>query len=320
MSTTLKVDLNHLLNSEGQRKLFHCFREELITGGTIQWRLHEEEMDVVVLSDYDHTTGILIPCSFVHVTSIQNGDQRLVSCECSSYKLIQKAALINSNMEGEGDFFLEDKMTCMHCRFFNECLSELWSSLQADLGGSLLVQKATQSLAVMDRPALLIGDILPQHTTKLSVKGDFLGFVHLSNRDGRFWAKCVEGVCSAMAQNKSKHAKVVSLKKCSGVCSHLKVISENWEALQVQLPELFVEPEGEDEDQDEQGPTGEPEVSNQEDRGVVCEGEGVFDKASGLWNFPSFSVSKPREMNDPELVEYVYASSFVYYGHRNPFK
>ena len=311
------VDLNSLLNvSSGKRKLFACFSEELVTGGVIQWRLHYEERDIVVLSDYDPTTGTMIPGSFVHVLSTKeySGDgSSLIKCNCASYNLIQKAALYHCNLQtGERDF-LEEDMTCMHCRFFKENLSDLWASLgQQGKGHSLLSEKATSSFAVMDKEVLVVGDVLPHGTTKFSVKGgDSFGFVHLTLRGTSFWAKCMEGICSAQAQNKSKHARVFSLRGGGKVCDHLTVISQNWEVLQQEVPELFFEDDDVDNDVDVDVDLPLGDAPNTEDRGLQCEGKAVFNNTTGLWSFPSTSEHQPLNMDDPHLVEYVFIVSLV---------
>ena len=64
------VDLNKSFNSANQnRDLYTKFKEHLILDGTIKCRLHTQELDMSVMSDINPTTGLIVPSSFVHVTS-----------------------------------------------------------------------------------------------------------------------------------------------------------------------------------------------------------------------------------------------------------
>ena len=73
------VDLSKSLNSANQnRDLYTKFKEHLVSDGTIKWRLHTQELDMSVLSYINPTTGLIVPSSFVHVTSTSNRGNSLL--------------------------------------------------------------------------------------------------------------------------------------------------------------------------------------------------------------------------------------------------
>ena len=55
-------DLNSQLNCASQQHtLYTKFSEKLVTDGIIKWRQHTNEIDVCIMSDYNPTTGHLLP-------------------------------------------------------------------------------------------------------------------------------------------------------------------------------------------------------------------------------------------------------------------
>lgn len=304
------------LHVAGERKLFSTFREQLVMDGVLQWRLHEEDRDIVVLSDYEPTTGNMVPSSYVHVSSTKGDDGcLLMRCNCSTYSIIQKAALKHSNLAPGDDDVLEQSMTCMHCRFFKEHLTDLWD--QVGDGGerhTLIEKKVFAGILVMDQPVVLIGDALAHGTTKLSVRGDLavFSFLHLNLRQGTCWVRCTSGVCSSQAQNRKKVAKMLSLlKDTTKLCTHLRTLSENFEFVKEKvLPEIFFAEPSQDADADEVNPQGAFVVPNLEDAHLQGQlgqlDDGIISNDSGLWTYPALSSKhKPHQMDDPTLIRYV---------------
>ena len=119
------IDYNTSLNSAKQnRKLYTKFKEQLISDGAIKWRLHERDLDICAMNDINPTTGLLLPNSFVHVTCRkQTNGQNFVTCTCDIYSMIQRAATKNLEILPGQDTVLDNQLTCMHCRFFNENLT-----------------------------------------------------------------------------------------------------------------------------------------------------------------------------------------------------
>ena len=63
-----------------------------MSGGEIQWRLHEDCENVVLMNNYNHTTSHMMPENFVHVTCTTGSNNDIyLSCTCPIYNLIQRA-------------------------------------------------------------------------------------------------------------------------------------------------------------------------------------------------------------------------------------
>ena len=87
-------DITTQLNCANPRHtLYTKFSEKLVMEGVIKWRQHTNEVDVCIMTDYNPTTGHLLPQSFVHVsaTKCENG-QPILRCTCAIYNLIERAA------------------------------------------------------------------------------------------------------------------------------------------------------------------------------------------------------------------------------------
>ena len=78
------------------------------------------------MSDINTTTGLLVPNSYVHVTCTRTytGEQ-VVKCTCDIYNIIKRAATNNVELVPGQEFHLDNKLTCMHCRFYFENLTNV---------------------------------------------------------------------------------------------------------------------------------------------------------------------------------------------------
>ena len=54
--------------ADANRSLYTVFTEQMLTFGEVTWCHHSQMEDVVILSDYDPSTGTLLPSSYSHVT------------------------------------------------------------------------------------------------------------------------------------------------------------------------------------------------------------------------------------------------------------
>ena len=62
------ADMNTELNcANPNHTLYQAFEEQLITEGTIKWRLHDHNKNICLMNDIKGTTGHLMPQSFAHV-------------------------------------------------------------------------------------------------------------------------------------------------------------------------------------------------------------------------------------------------------------
>ena len=306
LSEELGLDLNSELNCQDEgRKLFSKFSEQLANDGLIQWRHHStDDSEVVVLSDYDPSTGIMMPSSFVHVVSSHGEDgELLVKCSCDTYSLIQKALVQKFQLVPGCDTVLDVENTCMHCRFFKEHLMNFWDILGQYTPLSQLHHKIQFCIPDMHAPLLLVGEVYPTGVTKFSVRGEdnLYSIMTIAFRMGECQARCTEGVCLAKTRNKKKIPRKTALDKTPDLCSHLLCLADNLHEVKALFPEFF-NPEAEEEAEAEEPQQPAVDPGNTEDQTLPVQKPGIFDVETGLWNFPSYSQHCPRDMMDPQLV------------------
>ena len=299
------------LNYNSSRKLFTTFSEQLVADGDIQWRDHQDDQDTVVLPDYDPETGEMLPCSFVHVTSFlsETGDL-LMRCTCKIYNLLQKTILHKLPLQPgvDGEDFLAESNTCMHCRFFKSnlrtCVVSIGESDRAGLTLSLLQKKVKQSLPGVNDPVLLLGDVMSHGSTKFSIQGDTdFAIVSISFRLGMCFARCLNGVCSAQARNKKRVPKVIPLDQQHHHCSHLRTLFQHLDFIHSLFPEFFQADEDNDLEEGEEGIAAPAEGENLDD--VVLntkQVKGNFNVDTGLWEYPAVSIFKPSEEDEPTFA------------------
>ena len=126
-------NLTSQLNSANQNHtLYTKFKEQLITDGLIKWRYHDEVKDVCVMTDYSSTTGLLLPQSFVHVTTTKiHNNETVLRCTCDIFNIIKRAGHQETPLWPEDDEVVPDaSLTCLHCCFYRDHLMGLYEKLQ----------------------------------------------------------------------------------------------------------------------------------------------------------------------------------------------
>ena len=281
------------------------FKMQLLTQGTIIWRLHRSahtSLDIVVMSEYSPTTGLLLPCSFVHVVCVTDEDgESLITCNCAIYKLMQGVGL---HVHG-ADAAIDESFSCMHCRFFKEELLECHEMLQSAEEISPAVRMVKSNLDKMNIPVLLLGDVHFLTTTKFSVAGiERHSIVHLTFFHGTSTANCQNGMCSANFRNKKKIPKRIDLceEEMANLCPHLQTLFRNFHLVEELFPpNTFSTTEGE-------GNVGVPlDPVNLEDTNIdppVQQSGDGFDVDSGLWKYQALSTQKPMDEFDSKLIRY----------------
>ena len=146
--------------------MYKRFKEEMVMEGILRWRHHDESLDICVMTDYNPVNGNIVPGSFVHVTKQQN----YISCECDIYKHLRGIAYENQ-VDMHQEIFLDTTMTCMHCRFFEEELSNAIGMIQCENANlPWALNSVNKSLQYMNDPIQLTGSVLIGGTTKFSIK------------------------------------------------------------------------------------------------------------------------------------------------------
>ena len=184
----------------------------------------------------------------------------------------------------------------MHCRFFRQHLGDCYENITS--GSTTLthpLQKIKDSLQFMNDCFQLIGNVLPQATTKFSVKGDEgFSMVHFNFPHGKCYAKCQNSMCAARLSNKKKITKELPLAERSLFCSHLHTVYECLDQVKAYFPMFFEEePTG-----DEANPA---EDVNADDADLEANLKGNFNLETGLWEYKALSQHKPLMMLDPQL-------------------
>lgn len=293
------------------RGIYKDFCEELMCKGLIQLRQHSSQGNVVAMSSYSYTTGRMQPLEFVHTTSSYDDDNKLLlTCTCAMYKQIQGVALKKVTDQDENSV-LDDKFTCMHCRFYRESLHPVEEDILQFNRGSNLVRKVQENLGSLNNPVVLLGQANSKVTTKLSVLGESsCALIHVNfTAAGNCFARCQQGLCQAYFLHRSRMPKVVAMDKIQGdLCPHMKSLFANLEVLHKMFPKHFSEDVT---DEDLEIPRG-PEVGEDSEVDVQAlpfpevqvptVDQLSFNEESGMWESGSYSQHKPRERDDPQIV------------------
>ena len=73
LCSKMQVPVEGIRNSiQTNNTIYNTFSQEVVTNGTIKWRVHSETQDTVLINDYSSSTGLLSLTSFVHVTQKQS--------------------------------------------------------------------------------------------------------------------------------------------------------------------------------------------------------------------------------------------------------
>ena len=141
----------------------------------------------------------------MHVTCTRSytGEQ-VVKFTCDIYNIIKRAATNNVEPVPGQEFDLDNKLTCMHCRFYFENLTNVHDDINYH-NQSKIIQIVKSSFQSMNDPVQLLGNPVHKGTTKYSVKGqNDYSVVNISFPNGKCYAKCQNGMCKARMQNKKK--------------------------------------------------------------------------------------------------------------------
>ena len=237
------LQLDEILNSAlTQHTLYTKFQEDMLTQGTINWRLNdEEEGNICVMNDYRKSTGAFIPNKYVHVKCIKISENDIaLHCSCDMYSYIQMSSHQEVPLWPEDEPYLDQSLTCMHCRFYIDHLVNAYENIcnsTMTLTRSLAIVK--ESLQHMNQPIKLLGNVIGRSTTKFSVKGTNLyPIVHISFYRGKYMSTCLDGVCASLFKRHKKISKRISISNRIECCSHLNTLYDNIEYVKAFSPLL----------------------------------------------------------------------------------
>ena len=251
VSVTARSVFQHLgcqstaeLNSSNKnRTLYNRFKEQLLTEGNIIWRYHDDLEDICAMTDYNSTTGLLLPQSFAHVTAIKLDDgETILKCTCDIYNVIQAVGLQQTPLWPQDEELIPDSsMTCMHCHFFRNHLLGVYEKLQTTNTDLNMIESTVQtSLQFMKNEVVLLGNVIPQGSTKFSVKGkQSYSVLHISFAQNICEVKCTYGMCCANVKNKKKIPKRLPVDQVPFLCEHIKTLTKHIEYVKSLFPEFF---------------------------------------------------------------------------------
>ena len=158
-----------------------------------------------------------------------------------------------------------------------------------------------RSLQFINEPYVLMGNVHSTSTTKFSVKGfedNTYSSVHVTFEYGKCVVTCTHGMCAVQMHNKKKIPKSSKIENFKGLCAHVQTIALHMDSVKSYFPEYF-------ESDVERSHENHPDEENGQDSQLLDDNiEGNFDVETGLWNFPSLTKFKPKDMMDPQLIKY----------------
>ena len=297
------VDINVQLNcANPSRTLCAIFVKQLLTEGSIKWKQHQSNVDICVMNDYNLTTGYLMPQSSVHVSCTNEDGNLFLHCACRIYDIIQRAA----KQESPGEEFVPDSsLTCMHCRFYKDHLNNAYERISSEPQGNLLraLHMVHESLQYMNDPVQLVGSVIDQGTMRFSCQGkESYSLIHMWFYNKICQVKCMDGICAANFKNCKNITRRDPDHEATKMCSHLRTLFSHFGYVKGFFLDYFTD--SIDEIEEEQFVIGAPESDavNNDNANLPRSLTGHFDVASGLWKYPALPSHKPKEMQDPHIV------------------
>ena len=238
------ADLNAFLNkANSEHHIYEVFHEQIISEGEIRWRYHEDGKDIVLMMNYNCTTGYMMPENFVHVTCTRGIDNEIyLQCTCPIYDLIQRAGHHETPLLQEQEAVPNQQLTCMHCRFYSHHLLDMYNKLTTERSGPMshLEAKINTSLQYMNTDVQLAGNVIYSGTTKFLCKSfDSLAIVNITFHNGKCYARCTQGRCSANFRNKHNIDQRDEELECTHICCHLQTLFTNLENFKSFFPDFF---------------------------------------------------------------------------------
>ena len=161
-----------------------------------------------------------------------------------------------------------------------------------------------ESLQYMNDPVQLVGSVIDQGTMRFSCQGkESYTLIHLSFYNKVCQVKCMDGICAANFKNHKNITRRDPDHEATKMCSHLRTLFSHFAYVKGFFSDYFMDTSDEIEEE-EQFIVGVPDSDavNNENANLPRSLTGHFDVASGLWQYPALSTHKPKEMQDPHIV------------------
>ena len=159
------------------------------------------------------------------------------------------------------------------------------------------------SLDEMNNEVQLLGNILPQATTKFSVKGkECYSVINISFPPNICHAKCTNGMCCANLKNKKEIPKHLPVEEVHYLCDHLNIFTKHLHFVKSLFPEFFTHNE-DTTVEDSEVTVQERKELNILDGDQILQLDGNINKNTGLWQYKALSQHMSKKMLDISLIK-----------------
>ena len=217
-----------------------------------------------------------------------------------------RAAKQETPLSPGAEYVPDTTLTCMHCRFYKDHLHNVYERISSEAQGNLprALHMVHESLQYINDPVQLVGSVIDQGTVRFSChRKESYSLIHLSFYNKVCQVKCMDGICAANFKNCKNITRRDPDHEATKMCSHLRTLFSHFAYVKGIFPDYFIDTSDEIEEE-EQFIVGVPysDAVNNEDANLPRSLTGNFDVASGLWKYPALSSHKPKEMQDPHIV------------------
>ena len=226
----------HSYSHESESTPYFRFMLNMIeSGGTLKWRIHASDMDVIAMNGVSLDAGGKFQHNqFIHMFRRVSAGKVTYSCICEMYQVLLRS-----------DPNRQDAM-CVHIKFFTDCVEPIYQTLfssAASLGDTPIYLKVQASLPYLNVGAIRLDNSKNCHRFSV-ISGDMQNAAILTMNNGR--VSCLNGRCIAL---KGRSRKVVNISNASN-CEHLHTLgahSDIWSSL-IQTPEIDDDDDDDDDD------------------------------------------------------------------------
>ena len=247
-----------------------------------------------------------MPKSLVHVSCTNEDGNLFLRCTCRIYDIIQRAAKQETPLSPGQEYVPDTALTCMHCRFYKDHLHNANERISSEAQGNLprSLHMVHEFLQYMNDPVQLVGSVIDQGTTRFSCQGkESYSLIHLSFYNKVCQVKCMDSICAANFKNHKNITRRDPDHEATKLCLHLRKFFSHFVYIKAFFSDYFTDT-SDDIEEEEQFIVGAPDSDalNNDYANLPRSLTGHFDVTSRLWKYPALSTHKPKEMQDPHIV------------------